>query len=278
MMRLQEELMSEQEIYYDSWKEDRDLILEYNQVTLDDATVVNVLGIGVDNLSSTQAIVKVMKLIENGGVHHIILLNPYKIHRIKSNVDLKVISSKSSMQIASGSGVRWAAKMLGSSLKERIPALSFIMDLVRISEIKEYTIFLVGGRPEIAERAFFNIKKSFQKIRIVGRHGGYFSQDREKSVIEAIRKSEPNIILVGMGFPKEDKWIYKIKSEFKNAVFISVGGSIDIISGEIKKAPPFFMKRGLDWFYRIFTRPWRWGRLIRLMFFYLHVIIKGIIS
>ena len=270
--------MSKEEIYYDSWKEDRDLILEYNQVTLDDATVTNVLGIGVDNITGTQAVVKVIKMIESGGVHHIMLLNPYKIHRIKSNTDLKVISSKSSMQIACGSGIKWAARVLGSPLKERIPTLSFIMDLVRISEIKEYTIFLVGGKPEIAERAFFNIKKSFPKIRIVGRHGGYFSHEREKSVIEAIRKSEPNIILVGMGFPKEDKWIYKVRAEFKNAVFISVGGSIDIISGEIKKAPPFFMKRGLEWFYRIITRPWRLGRLIRLMIFYLHVIIKGIIS
>jgi len=150
------------------------------------------------------------------------------------------------------------------------------MEIIRLAEIKEYSIFLVGGKPETAERAFSNIKKSFPNIRIVGRHGGYFNADREKSVIEAIRKSEANIVFVGLGFPKEDKWIYKFKNEFKHAVFISVGGSMDTISGEIKKAPPYFMENGLDWFYRIISKPWRFGRLFRLAFFFISVIFKRI--
>jgi exopolysaccharide biosynthesis WecB/TagA/CpsF family protein len=178
-----------------------------------------------------------MKMIESGGVHHIINLNPYKLARIKSSNDLNLISSKADMHIASGAGLNWAAKILRSPLKERIPLLSFIMDIIRIAEIKDYTVFLVGGKPETAEKAFSNIKKSFPKIRIVGRHGGYFTPERERSVIEAIRKSEANVVLIGLGFPKEEKWIYEFKNEFKNTVFISVGGSIDIISGEIKRRP-----------------------------------------
>ncbi len=265
-------------VYYDSWKEERDVVLEYNQVKLDDVNVVNILGIGIDNVTRSQAVVKVMKMIEGGGVHHIIPLNPYKLHRIRSNNDLNLISSKASMRIAGGAGLQWAAKMLRSELKERIPLMSFLMDLVRIAEIKEYSIFLVGARPEIVEKTFSNIRKSFPKIRIVGRHGGYFNPDRELSVIEAMRKSNANIVFVGMGFPKEEKWIYRFKNEFKNTVFISVGGSIDIISGEILKAPPFFMSRGLEWFYRIITRPWRYGRLLRLLLFYIHVIFKRIFS
>ncbi|HPX92005.1 MAG TPA: WecB/TagA/CpsF family glycosyltransferase, partial [Spirochaetota bacterium] len=94
--------------------------------------------------------------------------------------------------------------------------------------------------------------------------------------IEAIRKSEANIILVGLGFPKEDKWINSIRHEFKNAVLISVGGSFDTISGTIKKAPDYFMENGLDWFYRIVTRPWRYLRLLRLSLFFLNVIFTKI--
>jgi N-acetylglucosaminyldiphosphoundecaprenol N-acetyl-beta-D-mannosaminyltransferase len=108
----------------------------------------------------------------------------------------------------------------------------------------------------------------------VGRHGGYFDADREKSVIEAIRKSEANIVFVGLGFPKEDKWINTIRHEFKNTVFISVGGSFDTISGEIRKAPNYFMENGLDWFYRIITKPWRYLRLLRLALFFLSVIFR----
>jgi len=269
--------MSEDTVYYDSYREERDLVLEYNQVSLEDAGVVNVMGIGVDNLTRAQAVVRVMDMIESGGVHHIISLNPYKIQRFKGNSDLKLISNKADMHLAGGAGIGWASRMLKSPVKERIPVLSLMMDIIRIAEIKEYSIFIVGAKPEVVEKAFFNIRKSFPKIRIVGRHGGYFNQDREKSVVEAMRKSEANIIFVGLGFPKEDKWIYKIHREFSKTVFISIGGCIDIVAGD-QKAPPFFMERGLDWFYRTITRPWRIGRLLRVGLFFLGSVFKRIFS
>ena len=264
------------DLYY-STKED-DIILEYNQVTLDDANIINILNVSVDNLTIQQAVYKVIKMVEDKGVHHVITLNPYKLMRIKSNNDLRLISDKADMHIVSGAGIEWAAKLLKKPIKERIPLLSFMMEIVRISETKEFSIFLVGAKPEITEKAFFNIRKSFPNIRIVGRHGGYFDAEREKSVIEAIRKSEANIIFVGLGFPKEDKWIYKYKNEFKNTVLISVGGSIDIVSGEIRKAPPYFMEKGLDWFYRIISRPWRIGRLIRTALFFIMVLFKRLVG
>ncbi len=270
--------MTEDTQYYDSYKDDRDLILEYSQLSMDDAGIVNILGLGVDNLTREQAVVKTMKMIEEGGVHHIIPLTPYKHLRIRASSDLQLISNKADMHLASGGGLLWAAKKLKTPLKQQVHLLSFLMDIIRIAEIKEYSIFIVGARPEVTEKAFFNIKKSFPKIRIVGRHGGFFDANREKSVIEAMRKSEANIILVGLGFPKEDRWIYEIKKEFQNTVFVSVGGSIDVISGEITKAPPFFMERGLEWFYRIITRPWRIGRFFRTMFFFLQAFFKGLFS
>ncbi|MBN2042043.1 MAG: WecB/TagA/CpsF family glycosyltransferase [Spirochaetes bacterium] len=264
------------EIYYDSWKENRDIILEYNQVSLDDTNIVNILGLAVDNLTRDQSIVKVMSMIDSRGLYHIIFLNPYKIIKIRFNSDLMLIYNKASMYLSSGAGLRWASRMLNSGIRERIPILSFMMDLIRIAEMKEYTIFLVGGKPDIVERAFFNIRKSFPKIRIVGRHGGFFTKSREEAIIEAIQKSEPDIIFVGLGFPKEEHWIYKLKSELKHGVIIGVGGSLDIISGEIKKAPAFFMTRGLDWFYRIVLRPWRLGRLFLVMFFFIGILFKKI--
>jgi N-acetylglucosaminyldiphosphoundecaprenol N-acetyl-beta-D-mannosaminyltransferase len=274
----EEERMKDNTVYYDSYKEERDLILEYNQVDLSDAKITNIMGIGIDNVSRSQAVVRVMEMIKSGGVFHIISLNPYKIQRFKGNADLRVISGTADMHLTAGAGIQWAGKILKTPIRERIPVLSFMMDIVRIAEIKEFSIFLVGGKPEIVERAFFNIRKSFPKIRIVGRHGGYFNEEREKSVIEAMRKSEANIVFVGLGFPREDRWIHRIKGEFKNAVFISVGGCIDIISGEIKKAPAFFMERGLEWFYRIISKPWRIGRLMRTKVFFIGVIFKRLFS
>ena len=172
--------MSNNTVHYDSYKEERDLILEYNQIDLSDAKITNIVGIGVDNITRAQAVVKVMDMIKSGGVYHVIGMNPYKLLRYKSNADLRVICGAADLHLASGAGIQWAAEMLKTPLKERIAPLSFIMDIIRIAEIKEYTIFLVGGKPEIVERAFFNIRKSFPKIRIVGRHGGGFNAARGK--------------------------------------------------------------------------------------------------
>ena len=123
--------------YYNSWKEDRDLVLEYNQTSLKDATISNILGIGIDNLTRNQAVVKVLKMIEEGGVHHVIPMNPYKLHRFKTSNDLHLIASKADMHIASGAGLVWASKMLGSPLKEQIHLISLIMDLIPSPEIEE---------------------------------------------------------------------------------------------------------------------------------------------
>jgi len=270
--------MSEDSIYYDSYKEDRDLVLEYNQESIDNIGLVNIAGIGIYNITRTQAVAKVLNMIEEKGVHHIISLNPYKVRRISSNADLRLISNKADMHLAGGAGLEWASAFLKTPLKATISHLSFIMELIRICEIKEYSIFLVGGKPETVERAFFNIKKSFPKIRIVGRHGGYFNNQREKSVVEAMRKSEPDIILVGLGFPKEDQWIHSIKKEFANTVFVSAGGSFDVISGESKKAPTFFINRDLEWFFRIISKPWRIGRLIRTAAFFISIIFKRVLK
>jgi N-acetylglucosaminyldiphosphoundecaprenol N-acetyl-beta-D-mannosaminyltransferase len=263
--------METSEQYYDSWKENRDLILEYNQVDLRDAGVSNIAGLGIDDVSFKQSIYKITKMIDDGGVHHVISLNPYKLVRYRANLDLNIIFSKASMKFATGKGVVKLAKMARKPIKEEIHFLGFLMELIRLSELKQYTIFLVGARPETTEKAYANILKSFPQIRIVGRHGGYFNSQREQSVIEAIRKSEANIILVGMGFPKEDKWIAKLKMYIQNAVIIGVGGSLDIISGENRKAPPYFMENGLDWLWRIISRPWRFVRLIRVGFLFVRV-------
>ncbi len=260
---------------YESYKE-RDLLLDYTEVDVENIPIINIQETGIENITRIQAVARVMKMINEKRVHHIMCLNPYKLMRIKSNNDLNIISKKADMHLACGAGIGWASRMLRTPLKEMISSLSFMMDIIRIAELKEYTIFLVGGKPEIVEKAFSNIRKSFPRIRIVGRHGGFFNPEREKSVIEAIRKSEANIIFVGLGFPREDEWIYRNRKEFSNSVIISIGGNIDIISGEVKKAPAFFMARGLDWFYRILARPWRIGRLLRIALFVLQILFKRI--
>jgi N-acetylglucosaminyldiphosphoundecaprenol N-acetyl-beta-D-mannosaminyltransferase len=111
-------------------------------------------------------------------------------------------------------------------------------------------------------------------MRVVGRHTGYFSNEREKDVIEVIRKTSPRILFIGMDYPKDLVWIDKNRKHFTNTVIIAIDYNFDIISGKIKKAPDYFQNRGFTWFYQILSRPYRiisWWLLFKfvlLTYFY----------
>ena len=100
------------ETTFDESYKEGDLILEYNQVTLDDVSIVNILGIGIDNMTSSQAVVRVLDMIKDGGVYHIIPLNPYKLMRAKSSIELNAIINKADIHLPSGGGLLWAARIL----------------------------------------------------------------------------------------------------------------------------------------------------------------------
>jgi len=262
--------------FYDSNKEDRDVILEYNNIPLNEVKPYDICGVPVWNFTMAEAIAQITALIEKGGVYHFISLDPYKLYKIKTDKSLKFIKDSAEGEVknfATGAGVLWASKTLGSPLPETIPFFSFLMELIRLAEAKEYPLFFMGSKNEIVEKAFNNLKKSFPNLKIIGRHGGYFLSQREEDIVEAMRKSEPKIVFVGLGFPREDKWIQRIKVCFKNTIFISIGGSLDVISGQMKKAPDFFINRNLAWFYRIIIRPWRIGRFLGVLFFFFLVLL-----
>ncbi len=239
-------------------KEDRDLILEYNLVEKREVPKVDFLGVKIDNISSrNELVVKILDLVDQKGVHYIHGVDPLKIMLIRNHVRYKRIFNKASLIFAAAGGMKWASQRMHQPLDEWVNYISLIVDLVRLSEVKQLPIYFLGSRPAVIERAFFNLKKSFPNMRVVGRHTGIFDPQREKDVIEAIRKTSPKILMVGMGYPKELDWIERNRKEFHDTVIISVGGSFDLISGKIKKAPDFFQNRGLTWLYRTIIRPYQ---------------------
>lgn len=111
-------------------------------------------------------------------------------------------------------------------------------------------------------------------LKIVGGHNGYFDAEEEKKIIADIKRLSPSILLVGLGAPKQEKWIYEHLEEVGAKVAIGVGGSFDVMAGNVKRAPKLFRKLGLEWFYRLITQPTRWRRMMRLPKFALTVLRK----
>lgn len=116
----------------------------------------------------------------------------------------------------------------------------------------------------MAEEAVHNLKQKYPGIKVEGYHHGYFDQDEEKKIIEEIIESKPDIIFVALGAPKQEKWIWDNKDKLPAKIAMGVGGSLDVLAGRVKRAPEFFRKAGLEWFYRLIKEPKRFFRMMKL--------------
>ncbi len=260
-----------------SAKEDRDYLLEYKSINLGALDRHDVLDVPVDNLSRDEAVAVVLDLIEKKkGPYHVLFVDPLKLMRIRPGRKLSYIADQARLILPDGAGVCWAARRLGLPLKERIPMIAFIMDLIRVSVKKEFTIYLLGSRFEHLERVFINLQKSFPGVRIIGRQGGHFDAERETLIKESIRKSSPDVIFLGMGFPVQEEWMRENWQQLSRAVVIGVDGAFDVLSGKEKKAPDWAQVRGLAWFWRTITRPLYLDRVFLTLAFFLLTFFRSL--
>ncbi len=170
-------------------------------------------------------------------------------------------------------GILWAARRAGFRLQERVTGIDLIWRLLPLCEEKGWRVFLLGVKEGVAENAARSLREVFPHLKIVGIHHGYFPD--EASPIEEIRSASPEILLIGMGFPRQEIWFWKNKERLAVPVGIGVGGILDILAGEVQRAPRWMIALGLEWFYRLLREPWRWRRMLVLPQFALQILLKG---
>ncbi|MFL6556091.1 MAG: WecB/TagA/CpsF family glycosyltransferase, partial [Bacillus sp. (in: firmicutes)] len=131
-------------------------------------------------------------------------------------------------------------------------------------------IYLLGGREETNQKAVANIQSNYPQIQIVGRHHGFF--DWEKNTVTAeIKAANPDIVFVALGFPRQEQWIAKNLDQFSSGLFMGVGGSIDVLAGEVQRAPRIWQQMNLEWFYRLISQPSRWRRMLAIPRFLIQI-------
>ncbi|MCC5815713.1 MAG: WecB/TagA/CpsF family glycosyltransferase [Leptospira sp.] len=261
-------------ITHHSSKEERDYLLEYQSIDINSIQKVDILGVQVDNVSVDEAVAKIAHWVDNKeDFRHVLFIDPPRLMKLRSGKILHRITDKASMILAEGAGLNWATQ---GKLKARVPVIALLMDLVRLAELKNYTIFMLGAQESVIERVFFNLTRHFPKLRIVGRHAGHMNRQRELMVKEAIRKTSPDIILFAQDFPEQEIWIENNTGFFGKSVVIGVSGAFDTLSGKEKKAPDSFQLKGYTWLWRIIARPYRIFRMFRILQFVFMVLITRI--
>ncbi|MCL1935672.1 MAG: WecB/TagA/CpsF family glycosyltransferase [Defluviitaleaceae bacterium] len=230
-----------------------------------------ILNTNIDMVTLEEATQKLNYFLENEKNHIVITPNPEIIIKANKDKELLKIINNADLVVPDGIGVVIASMFTKRKLKQRVAGIDLIINFFENLE-KEITIYIFGGKDGVAEIAKKNLEKKYSKLKVVGYNNGYFDKEKEKNIIEEIKEKKPDVLLVGLGAPRQEKWINKNK-DLPVKISIGVGGSIDVMSGKIKRAPDIFIKLNLEWFYRLLKEPKRIKRMGALPIFIFKVII-----
>lgn len=228
--------------------------------------IMDILGIRIEDIDMEQALLKAYSFINNNNTFSYIFTPNSEIcmAAIKDRNLMEILNS-SFMNIPDGEGVIIASKILKTPLKEKVPGCMFVQNLLGMG--KNFSVYLLGASEDSVRTAKENILIRYPHISVSGFHNGFFDEDQEKDIINDINAKNPDFIIVGLGAPKQELFIFKHRHDINTGLAIGAGGTIDIISGYAKRAPEFFCKYKLEWFYRLIKEPKRFKRMLNIPLF-----------
>lgn len=191
----------------------------------------------------------------------IVTANPEIVMATRKDPHYKEIVKSADFVLPDGVGIIYAAKRKKQPLQERIAGFDLMQQLLNLANEQGLKCFFLGSSEEVNRAAVDHIIDLYPNIKVAGRHHGYFDLD-DDVVKELVKETEPDFTFVALGFPKQEQWIAKFYHEFNQGVFIGVGGSLDVLSGTVKRAPQFWIKLNLEWLYRILKQPFRIKRIL----------------
>lgn len=213
---------------------------------------IRLFGVPLSMLSAQEAVAAAKEMLQDGGSHIVVTPNTVSLMRAQRNGALLAAYGQSDLVVPDGVGLVWATRLLGIPLPERVPGINLAEELLRTGG---YRVFLLGGREGVAVRAKEQLLQRFPGLDIVGTQHGYFSDEEE--VIDVMRAAHPDILLVGMGVPRQELFMLRVRHRLTVPLMIGIGGALDIFAGDHERAPRSWQRLGLEWLYRVLHEPRR---------------------
>ncbi len=238
-------------------------VLLYTETAAEPSQIFHLLGLDIDNITMEEAISMIQANLDRKKPCSIFFVNPDCLNKMISDKEYRRVLKNSDHIFPDGVGLIVAGKLLKSPLRENINGTDMLPFLCRMAAAGGHSIFLLGGKPGIAEQAAAAINRDFGVI-IAGTADGYFNRETgNDSIIQAINSSGASILLVAFGAPLQEKWIDRHRNRLLPAVLMGVGGLFDFYSGNIRRAPRWIREIGFEWVYRILQEPARmWRRYV----------------
>lgn len=232
---------------------------------------LQILGVGVDRLDSGAALDEIEGFIAAGGPHQVVTANAEIIYQASKDTRMRNVINNAQLVTADGSGVVWASRQLGAPFDERVTGIDLVNSICERAATKGWKIYILGSAPGVAATAAVKIRDRYPGCNIVGTHHGYFNAKEEKQILAELRQLQPDVLFVALGAPKQEYWIAEHLPQLDIPVAMGIGGSMDVLSGNVKRAPRWMQKFGLEWLYRLVIQPTRIKRVLALPRFTLAV-------
>ncbi|MCA9408049.1 MAG: WecB/TagA/CpsF family glycosyltransferase, partial [Candidatus Omnitrophica bacterium] len=228
---------------------------------------VNICGTDIDNVSMEEVLQAIERYIRAGSCEYVVTPNVDHLIKLREDEEFRRIYADSAIRIPDGMPLIWASRYLKTPLRQKVSGSDLVLEICKLSDYKGYRLFFLGGEPPAAQLAKEKLETQFKSIQICGVYSPPFGFEYDKAenqkIVQMIKEVKPDILLVGLGAPKQEKWINRYYKELEVPVSIGVGITFGFISGMVKRAPIWMQKKGLEWLWRLLNEPKRlWKRYL----------------
>ncbi|MDB6066686.1 MAG: Anti-sigma-factor antagonist and glycosyl transferase [Pedosphaera sp.] len=220
---------------------------------------IAILGVPFDNVTTAEAVAMIEQMVASRRPHYLVTANVDFLVQARADVELRRILFDAHLVLCDGTPLVWASRLLGNPLPERVAGSDLVPLLIRTAAEKNYRLFFLGGTPESTEQALANLKARYPQLKVVGYSppfGKLLEMDHE-DIKRRIAEADPDMLFVSFGCPKQEKWIAMHYQSLGIPVAAGVGGTIDFLAGQLKRAPGWMQRTGTEWIFRMLQEPRR---------------------
>lgn len=222
---------------------------------------MNFLNTEIDNLTMNEALDRAEELIIKKKPSYVVTPNVDHIVKLENDKEFQDVYKNADLILTDGMPLIWISKIKGNPIKEKISGSDFFPKLCERAAKNGYSLFLLGAAEGVAAKAAKNLNEKHEGLNIVGTYSPSYgfekNEDEIDKIIRIINESKPDILAVGLGAPKQEKFLYNYRDQLKVPISLAIGASIDFEAGNINRAPKWMQNCGLEWFYRLCKEPKR---------------------
>lgn len=234
----------------------------------------DIMGVEFNNMTLAEAVDYAADIIKRRGGGYVVTPNPEILWMCRTDDELKSALKNAEMVLPDSMGILLSARILKKRLKEKVSGVDFGIGLVEQLGKSGGSVYLLGAKPGVAESAAIQLEESCPGIVVSGIHHGYFDDDEQ--IIREINNARPDFLIVCLGAPRQEKWMQHNSDNLDVGIMAGLGGAIDVLAGNVKRAPESWQKRNLEWLYRLINEPRRIKRQIKIPLFFITVICRRI--